>query len=163
MGSLGDDTYVFGKNSGTMIINETSKNVEIVLDTWNDTLKLEYGIYKNDITFYKNHNDLVIKINTTENDYVVVKNWQNELGGIEKIAFSDGEILNIDKTITYEQITNYRQVDNNTYVGFGEDDSITASNGNTIQFGGGKVLRFDIFKVNNINFGYNNINIKKVI
>ena len=108
-GGKGDDTYVYKKDDFTVIISDKFTNKDIEVNAGNDTLKFE-DINKDQITIGTKDNDLVIKIEAGHDtyqelkDYVVIRDWQNVNRGIESIEFGDGEVLLIDKTISYPEI-----------------------------------------------------------
>ena len=84
-GGADDDTYVFGRGDGADTIYDYSGN---------DTIKFKEGISKENITFQRVANDLVLKYG--ENDTVRIN---NQFGGssIEQIALASGEYITASK------------------------------------------------------------------
>ena len=84
-GGEGNDTYVFGKGDGNDTISDTSGENKI---------KFKEGIGKENITFQRVANDLVLKYG--ENDTVRIN---NQFGGssIEQIALASGEYITASK------------------------------------------------------------------
>ncbi|WP_297987693.1 calcium-binding protein, partial [uncultured Campylobacter sp.] len=80
-----DDTYVFGRGDGADTIYDRRGN---------DTIKFKEGINKENITFQRVANDLVLKYG--ENDTVRIN---NQFGGssIEQIALASGEYITASK------------------------------------------------------------------
>ena len=84
-GGVGNDTYVFGRGDGS----------DTIIDAWgNDTIKFKEGIGKENITFRRVANDLVLKYG--ENDTVRI-NDQFGSGAIEQIALASGEYITASK------------------------------------------------------------------
>ena len=84
-GGNGDDTYIFRKGDGADTIYDLSGN---------DTIKFKEGIKKENITFQRVANDLVLKYG--ENDTVRINN-QFSGGAIEQIALASGEYITASK------------------------------------------------------------------
>ena len=84
-GGYGDDTYIFGRGDGADNIYD---------DSGNDTIKFKEGIKKENITFQRVANDLVLKYG--ENDTVRINN-QFSGGAIEQIALASGEYITASK------------------------------------------------------------------
>ena len=84
-GGYGDDTYIFGRGDG-------ADNIYDVGGT--DTIKFKEGIGKENITFQRVANDLVLKYG--DNDTVRIN---NQFGGssIEQIALASGEYITASK------------------------------------------------------------------
>ena len=84
-GGRGDDTYIFGRGDGADTIYDYHGN---------DTLKFKEGINKENITFQRVANDLVLKYG--DNDTVRIN---NQFGGssIEQIALASGEYITASK------------------------------------------------------------------
>ena len=84
-GAWGDDTYIFGRGDGADTIYDF---------TGNDTIKFKEGINKENITFQRVANDLVLKYG--ENDTVHIN---DQFGGssIEQIALASGEYITASK------------------------------------------------------------------
>ncbi|WP_172633601.1 calcium-binding protein [Sulfuricurvum kujiense] len=153
-GGSGNNAYVYNRGDFIVVIDDSYKQGDIEVNAGEDTLYLSGGINKNDVTFGVVGNDLILKITpkveTYEQlrDYVVIKNWADTNKGVEKVIFSNGEILTIDKTAAYPVTTfNYAWVssrykiygdDVNTVVGTVTDESFETNGGNdTINAGGG--------------------------
>lgn len=81
----GDDVYVFGRGDGIDTIYDRGDN---------DTIKFKEGISKENITFQRVANDLVLKYG--ENDTVRISN-QFGSGAIEQIALASGEYITASK------------------------------------------------------------------
>ena len=81
-----DDTYIFGRGDGSDTIYDRHGG--------NDTIKFKEGIGKENITFQRVANDLVLKYG--ENDAVRIN---NQFGGssIEQIALASGEYITASK------------------------------------------------------------------
>jgi len=84
-GAWGDDTYIFGRGDGADTIYDF---------VGNDTIKFKEGINKENITFQRVANDLVLKYG--ENDTVRI-NDQFGGGAIEQIALASGEYITASK------------------------------------------------------------------
>ena len=84
-GGLDDDTYVFGRGDGADTIYDNHGN---------DTIKFKEGVKKENITFQRVANDLVLKYG--DNDTVRIN---NQFGGssIEQIALASGEYITASK------------------------------------------------------------------
>ena len=84
-GNDGNDTYIFGRGDGADTIYDYRDN---------DTIKFKEGIGKENITFQRVANDLVLKYG--ENDTVRINN-QFSGGAIEQIALASGEYITASK------------------------------------------------------------------
>ena len=84
-GYVGNDTYIFGRGDGADTIYDHSGN---------DTIKFKEGIGKENITFQRVANDLVLKYG--DNDTVRI-NDQFGGGAIEQIALASGEYITASK------------------------------------------------------------------
>ena len=84
-GAWGDDTYIFGRGDGADTIYDF---------TGNDTIKFKEGINKENITFQRVANDLVLKYG--ENDSVRISD-QFGSSSIEQIALASGEYITASK------------------------------------------------------------------
>ena len=84
-GGNGDDTYIFRKGDGADTIYDLSGN---------DTIRFKEGVSKENITFQRVANDLVLKYG--DNDTVRIN---NQFGGssIEQIALASGEYITASK------------------------------------------------------------------
>ena len=144
-GGSGDDTYVYNKGDFTVIIDDNYFQNNIEVQAGNDTLRLSGGINRDDVIFGTHNNDLILKINNDQStyeelkDYVVIKDWKNNYRGIEKIIFSDGEILNITKDENFEITTFDDNWITSKYFIYGDDDdTINMGSGNdTVEGGAG--------------------------
>jgi Ca2+-binding RTX toxin-like protein len=153
-GESGDDTYVYNKGDFTVTIEDSIFEGEIEVNAGNDKLLLSGGINKEDVVFSTFGDDLIINIINAKDTYeelkdrVLIKDWQNENRGIEQIVFSNGEILDIDKTEIYEEDTNFKEEwypinhyiygDNDNQISRGSNVIIEANAGNdtVISYGG---------------------------
>lgn len=145
-GGSGNNTYVYNRGDFTVVIDDQYQQGQIDVNAGTDTLYLNGGINKNDVTFGTVGNDLILKITpkveTYEQlrDYVVIKNWTDANKGIEKIVFSNGEVMEVDKTASISATTfNYSWVtsqyfiygdDTNTVVGSIADETFETNGGN---------------------------------
>ena len=160
-GEVGDDIYVYNRGDFKVIVDDYATKDSIEIDAGTDTLMFSTGINKADVTIGINGDNLIIEVIGAHDtydelkDYVVIKDWKNENRGIESIIFSDGEVLEITKTETFESVTfDNSWASNRYYVYGGEDnlingstladkieagsgdDTINAGNGNDIVYGG---------------------------
>lgn len=153
-GGSGDNTYIYNRGDFTVVIDDQYQQGQIDVNAGNDTLYLSGGINKSNVTFGVVGNDLILKVapnvETYEQlrDYVVIKNWANTNKGIEKVIFSNGEMVTIDKNGSYPATTfNYGWVssqyfiygdDVNVVAGSAVDETFETNGGNdTINAGGG--------------------------
>ena len=88
-GGAGDDTYIFNKGDGADTISNSDSSQDR-----NDIIKFKEGISKENITFQRVANDLVLKYG--ENDTVRINN-QFGGGAIEQIALASGEYITASK------------------------------------------------------------------
>lgn len=88
-GGAGNDTYLFGRGDGADTISNSDSSQDR-----NDIIKFKEGISKEDITFQRVANDLVLKYG--ENDTVRINN-QFGGGAIEQIALASGEYITASK------------------------------------------------------------------
>ena len=84
-GGAGDDTYIFNKGDGADAISDYEGN---------DTIKFGEGIKKENITFQRVDNDLLLKYG--DNDTVRINN-QFGSSSIEQIALASGEYITASK------------------------------------------------------------------
>ncbi|WP_297963919.1 calcium-binding protein, partial [uncultured Campylobacter sp.] len=84
-GGEGNDTYVFGRGDGVDTVQDYSGN---------DTIRFKEGISKENITFQRVANDLVLKYG--DNDTVRINNQFGD-GAIEQIALASGEYITASK------------------------------------------------------------------
>jgi Ca2+-binding RTX toxin-like protein len=131
-GGSGDDTYVYNKGDFTVVIDDSYLQDNIEVQAGNDTLRLSGGINKEDVIFGIHNNDLILKFKSDQDtyeqlrDYVVIKDWKNGNNGIEKIIFSDGEILNITKNEAFEVTTFDDTWTTSRYFIYGDDKNVVA-------------------------------------
>lgn len=91
-GGLGNDTYVFGRGSGHDIIANFDAGKPS-----GDMVQLGAGITSADITLLRQGNDLVLSINSSNDQLTVTSYFENAGKGanaLEKIRFADGTSLN---------------------------------------------------------------------
>lgn len=88
-GGEGNDTYLFGRGDGVDTISNSDSSQDR-----NDIIKFKEGIGKENITFQRVANDLVLKYG--ENDTVRINN-QFGGGAIEQIALASGEYITASK------------------------------------------------------------------
>ncbi len=144
-GEKGDDTYIYNKSDKTIIIDDSFYNNNIEEQAGNDILLLAGGINQSDIILEEYDENLIIKINYDEmvdnelQDYVVIKNWRSVNNGIEKIIFTNGEVLEIDKSIIYEYATFTGNIEASKHHLYGFEDNLFngTDNAETIYSGAG--------------------------
>ncbi|WP_310442559.1 Ig-like domain-containing protein [Sulfurimonas sp.] len=144
-GGSGNDTYVYSKGDYAVSINDSHFIGDTELQAGNDTLEFSGGINRTDVIFGTHNNDLIIKIEGAHDtydelkDYVVIKDWQHSLRGIETIIFSDGEVLKINKDEMFEPINFDDNWIQGNYVIDGDDGDILSGNSkdNVIEGNGG--------------------------
>jgi Ca2+-binding RTX toxin-like protein len=89
-GGQGSDTYLFDRGDGVDTISDGD------YDPWNiDTIRFGDGISAADVSLSLSGNDLVLKLNDSE-DQIVIRNWG--YGGtyrIESVAFADGVVWDL--------------------------------------------------------------------
>ncbi|XPV69494.1 MAG: calcium-binding protein [Halarcobacter sp.] len=154
-GETGNDTYIYNKGDSCLVIEDKYDIDGTEVQSGVDKLILNGEINSSDIMINQYKDDLVIKINYDETvdlslqDYILIKNWKNENQGVEKIIFSNGETLELDKTFIYDETTlNENLLPSNKHLYGYEDNDITGDNSSEIFFLG---------KGNdNINSGYGN-------
>jgi Ca2+-binding RTX toxin-like protein len=144
-GEQGDDVYVYNRGDFKVIIDDYATKDDIEINAGYDTLQFSSGITKDDVKIGVNGNNLIIEVigshDTYEQlkDYVVVKDWKNENRGIEKIVFSDGEVLEITKTETFPSVTFDNSWTSNRYYIYGSENNTIAGSAyaDKIEAGGG--------------------------
>ncbi|MGE3612047.1 MAG: calcium-binding protein, partial [Sulfurimonas sp.] len=144
-GEQGDDVYVYNRGDFKVIVDDYATKDNIEINAGQDMLQFSSGITKDDVKIGVNGNNLIIEVTGSHDtyeqlkDYVVVKDWKNENRGIEKIVFSDGEVLEITKTETFESVTFDNSWTSNRYYVYGsENNTITGSAyADKIEAGGG--------------------------
>jgi Ca2+-binding RTX toxin-like protein len=145
MGGAGNDTYVYNRGDFKVIIDDQAFRDDIEINAGEDTLIFAGDITKEDITIGVHGNNLIIEVIGTHEtyeelkDYVVINDWKNPDRGIEKILFSDGTQLDIDKSATYPDVNFDNSWVNSRYYIYGsEDNTVTGGNeAETIEAGGG--------------------------
>ena len=107
----GNDTYIFGKGDGHDMFVETGGF---------DTVRFKDGISKSDLILQSSGNDLVIflkeegKTYNELQDSIVISNWFDESGRIERLSFSDGTTMELDDI--------FGAIDASDYVFYGTPD-----------------------------------------
>ncbi|MCI6988286.1 MAG: hypothetical protein MR902_01785, partial [Campylobacter sp.] len=105
IGEKGDDVYIYQRGDGRIIIDDSFIESSIPVEAGNDTLKL-IGINRDDIVLTKYGSDMVIFIKdengkTTSDQTIVIKNFSDQLKGVEIIEFDDKSTMEIDKNSKY--------------------------------------------------------------
>ncbi|AOO64213.1 calcium-binding protein [Sulfurospirillum halorespirans] len=143
-GGNGDDVYVYNQGDFTVVIDDYYYKDALEVNAGKDTLQFATGINKSDVTIGVNGTSLIIKINSSETyqelqDIVVIKDWKSENRGIEKIIFSNGEVLDISKTETFPTITFNNTWTSKRYYVYGNDNDDIAgtTSADTIEAAGG--------------------------
>ncbi|MHA6913268.1 calcium-binding protein [Ralstonia pseudosolanacearum] len=141
------DTYLFNVGDGQDTISDYGGSAAIGYTTaGDDTLKFGAGIDPGAVTLARSGNDLVFKVNAT--DQVTVKDWYvSSRQYIEKVQFSDSvnTAWDITKlkgmtsaaysgTVNAETINGWDGIDN--IAGLGGNDTINAYAGNDVLDGG---------------------------
>ena len=155
-GSTNNEIYEFGLGDGNdTIIKRDLNNPNLIVSDSYDIIRFKDGVNKDDIKFYFDGDDLLIK-NEKSNDSIRVKryfNASNDTYKINKIEFANGEFLtsnDIDnlaiKFGTNEKDSIYGYKDANDHIfalnaddsvfGFGGDDYIDGGDGNDYLSGG---------------------------
>ena len=145
-GGNGDDTYVYNRGDFTVVVDDNFSKNDIEIDAGNDTLRFGTGINKSSVTIGVNGANLILIINDDGETYqelqdiVVIKDWQNSNRGIEKIIFSDGKELIINKDETFPTVTFDNSWTSKRYYVYGNDhDEISGtSNNDIIESAGGE-------------------------
>ena len=155
-GSTNNEIYEFGLGDGNdTIIKRDLNNPNLIVSDSYDIIRFKDDVNKDDIKFYFDGDDLLIK-NEKSNDSIRVKryfNASNDTYKINKIEFANGEFLtsnDIDnlaiKFGTNEKDSIYGYKDANDHIfalnaddsvfGFGGDDYIDGGDGNDYLSGG---------------------------
>ena len=155
-GSTNNEIYEFGLGDGNdTIIKRDLNNPNLIVSDSYDIIRFKDGVNKDDIKFYFDGDDLLIK-NEKSNDSIRVKRYfsaSNDTYKINKIEFANGEFLtsnDIDnlaiKFGTNEKDSIYGYKDANDHIfalnaddsvfGFGGDDYIDGGDGNDYLSGG---------------------------
>ena len=155
-GSTNNEIYEFGLgDANDTIIERDLNNPNLIVSDSYDIIRFKDGVNKDDIKFYFDGDDLLIK-NEKSNDSIRVKryfNASNDTYKINKIEFANGEFLtsnDIDnlaiKFGTNEKDSIYGYKDANDHIfalnaddsvfGFGGDDYIDGGDGDDYLSGG---------------------------
>ena len=132
-GGQGRDTYIYNLGDGADIINEYKGKDKIVFGT---------GISYDNLTFTRDGNNLVIKINNDIYQSITInKFYENVDYQVESLEFSDGSSLNISTLgLTLQQTeandSVYGTSYNDVIYGNGGHDTINAGAGDDILIGG---------------------------
>ncbi|QQY35672.1 hypothetical protein I6I59_00010 [Campylobacter ureolyticus] len=92
-GGFGDDNYIYEKDSGKDIINDTGGN---------DKLVFGLGITRKDLISKEVGGDLVIALKEEGVSFdelknsITIKNWKNKDNKIESVMYDNGIVYNID-------------------------------------------------------------------
>ena len=130
LGGDGNDTYIYNKGDFTVVINDNYLVDEIDVQAGYDILKFSGNINKTDVIFGVNGDNLIIEIvgspdiNKELRDYVVIKDWKNVNSGIEKIIFTDGEVLNITKTEDFPIVESVSTWSTSRHYIYGSDNDV---------------------------------------
>jgi len=145
VGSLASDIYRFGKGDGHDMIDDyddpdTGRYSQYSSKYGNLTDVIEFGtgITKEDLSFSKSGNDLVINIGTDGADSITIKNgYTNYRNYIELIAFADGARLTKDEYLKNLSVNLTGTDSADILTSAGGNDTITAKGGNDIITSGG--------------------------
>jgi Ca2+-binding RTX toxin-like protein len=137
-GGDGDDTYWFGRGSGSDTISETDA-------AWGDpgdAIRFSDGVVAGDLLFSRQGNNLIIKISGTTDQLVLVNQlWSTNSAGIygaervERFVFADGSELSAveveDRLLAAQQTSG-----NDSVYGYESSDVIDGGAGNDFLQGG---------------------------
>ena len=132
-GGQGRDTYIYNLGDGADTINEYKGK---------DKIKFGQGITSDNLTFTRDGNNLVIKVNNDINQSITInKFYENADYQIETLQFADGKTQNISTTGLILQQTDANDnvggtSYNDTIYGKGGHDTIDTGDGNDILIGG---------------------------
>jgi Ca2+-binding RTX toxin-like protein len=135
----GNDTYLFNLGGGQDTIFEYDNSAGNV-----DTIRFGAGITADTITFSRNGYDLVLSINGTT-DQLMILNWGSGNNyRIERVEFADGTTAQLQAImpavlISGTEYADYLQAlsgENIMFQGLGGDDSLYGNDGNDILDGG---------------------------
>ncbi|MBB3221963.1 beta strand repeat-containing protein [Pseudoduganella umbonata] len=134
-GAAGADVYLFGKGSGQdTVYNYDSDAVGANADK----VLLGAGIATTGITLLRSYNDLVLKINGTDDQLTVQGYFSSDAttaSVVETIQFADGTIWNV---ATVKSKVLAATASNDTITGYASADSLSGLDGNdTVQGNGG--------------------------
>jgi Ca2+-binding RTX toxin-like protein len=128
------DTYVFGIGSGSDRIEESVSNQNFDDD---DRVEFTAGIAQSDVTFERDGNDLIVRINGTTDQLTIAGQFNNYVGftdnDIETFHFSDGSV--ITKAQIQTQLTMGTAGDD-VIRGFHTNDTLIGGPGNDMLYGG---------------------------
>jgi Ca2+-binding RTX toxin-like protein len=130
----GDNVYIFGRGYGVDIIRTDVRQFYAL--TGQDEVQLLPGVSPGDLTLSGHANNLVLTINGTTDQLIVESYLVPPSDQIDQIQFADGT------TWTYADITNRVFLltgtsQNETLLGFNNDNDLRAMNGNDQVFGVG--------------------------
>jgi Ca2+-binding RTX toxin-like protein len=150
IGGAGADTYVFGKGSGQDTVTNYDSDVQ---GTNADKVLLGTGIATADVTLLRSYNDLVLRINGTD-DQLTIQGYFSGDGAtgsaVETIQFADGTAWDVAavkakvlaSTAGNDSITGYATADslsgqdgNDTIRGQGGNDTVAGGNGADALYG----------------------------
>ena len=123
----GGDTYLFGVGSGNDLVAENSG------DSGTDVIKL-LGLNSSDVQFSRSNNDLLIRINSS-NETLRVENQFNGLNGIEMIVFADASTW--DRSQIFDAAWVRGTAGNDTYFGSSDAEVFDGKGGDDYLHGGG--------------------------
>ena len=132
-GGQGRDTYIYNLGDGADTINEYKGK---------DKIKFGQGITSDNLTFTRDGNNLVIKVNNDINQSITInKFYENTDYQIETLQFADGKTQNISTTgLVLQQTDANDSVGgtkyNDTIYGNGGHDTINTGDGNDVLIGG---------------------------
>jgi len=139
VGGTGNDAYLFNLGGGQDTIFEYDSSAGNV-----DTIRFGAGITADAITFSRNGYDLVLSINGTT-DQLMILNWGSGNNyRIERVEFADGTTAQLQAImpavlISGTEYADYLQAlsgENIMFQGLGGDDSLYGNDGNDILDGG---------------------------
>ena len=128
-GGLGNDTYLFSQGHGQDIINNYDSGTQR-----NDKIVFDASISREDVTFDRNVNDLLI--HTSEQDWIRVNNYFQNSGNnkytLQAIEFADGQTVSIDDV---KAAVLKATDDADSITGYAGDDVIDGQGGNDNLYG----------------------------
>jgi Ca2+-binding RTX toxin-like protein len=132
VGGVGADTYYFGRGSG----QDTVYNYDgEVVGTNADTINLGAGIAVTDVTLTRESDDLIVRINGTE-DTLRVQNYFNTDATssyvVENLKFSSGVVWNV---ATVKSKVVLATTGNDTLYGYASNDTLNGGDGNDLVYG----------------------------
>ncbi len=135
-GSYAGDTYVFNRGDGQDTIEDTGGRTDLVGEQYDnkygkllDVIEFGVGISKEDLSFSKSDNNLVITVGVNNTDSITIKDhFINPNRLIELLVFVDGSKLDWNDL---QQVTlNYLGSDaSDTILGWNGKDNIVAKSG----------------------------------